>query len=108
MEILLTEVAEKHNIILDNLKDFLIVNSDIFHFIRDELSEEIYLNKYDSEDLIFLYQKLSQKASPNTGGECHKEHNKQDSSYNSILIIEEYLNSFFENEKKVKDCEQFI
>ena len=88
MEILLTEVAEKHNVGIDNLKDFIIVNSDIFHFIRDELSEEIYVNKYDSEDLIFLY----------------KEYTKQESTYNSTLILEEYLNSFFETIEKVNDC----
>lgn len=87
MEILLTEVAEKHRVDIDNLKDFLIVNSDIFHFTQDKLSEEIYVNKFDSEDLIFLFQ----------------DHTKKISNYNSTDILEEYVNSFFENTEKVSD-----
>ncbi len=87
MEILLNEVADEHHVDIENLKDFLMINSDIFNFTQDKLSEEIYVNKFDSEDLVFLY----------------KEHSEKKTSYDSTSILEEYLESFFESKEKMSD-----
>lgn len=82
MEIALKEVTEQYDIEYTELRNFLTINSDIFYYVENEMSFEFYINKIDASDLVFLFQEHTEKQNPST-------------------IIEDYINSFFVDEKMV-------